>query len=168
MTEVGEGIEVDALPDDVLETIQVIVSSEIKKEPSDELYYTIDATNPASEFFVIEEYEKPQEVIIHPSIGSDRKQFIRRLKSTGQCYLCSKKTKNVGEHFMKYHLNQMINMGGKHILLCNLGCKKAPHFHCPYPDCLYSTARKGNLKSHFAGHEQEMETGDPDLPSIKW
>jgi len=167
---IGEGIQVDALPDDLLESIQVIVSNEnIKKEPADDVYVTVDQSNEEGQFFVIEEYEQAPEAIVHPSIGTTQKDFLKRLSSAGQCFLCTNQDipGRLRLHFISRHLKFGVTIEDKLIILCNLGCKRAPHYHCPFPDCLFSCSKKNNLKKHYFEHGTDVanELGEPAMIS---
>ena len=155
----AEGIQIEHLPDDLMETISMIVSHEenIKKEPETDFLLTIDNYNNSNECFVIEEYEEAPEAIVHPSIGDSRAFFLEKLKNAGHCFLCTDQefSTTLEAHFTNCHLRHNVNIAGKFIVACHLGCKKGPHFHCSYPDCLFSCKHKHNLKIHFLNHRSQ-------------
>lgn len=156
--EMSKVVQVGELSDVLQETLSAINAHEniehiIKDEPETDFIVTVDPCEDANEYFLIEEYEEPSQPIEHPSVATNKDNFIEKLLSSNQCFLCMGQTfshpNRLTAHFEKIHLLHNVVIGDKLVVLCRLGCKKEAHFHCPQPECLFSCKHKHRLRLHY-------------------
>lgn len=166
----AEIVQMDELNDVLHETLSAINAHEniehiIKEEPESDFIVTVDPCEDANEYFLIEEYEELSQPIEHPSVGVSKNEFLKRLRSGDQCYLCNGQSfsqrARLDLHFERTHLQRMVKLGGKMVVLCRLGCKKDAHYHCPQAECLFSCKHQHRLRLHYNLNHSQSGFSDP-------